>query len=195
MYYWLYTGAVFDWLNHFMNKEIMYYYSRRTKQAVETASIHEPNRSMWLYDIHPVRRCSVQPPEAPRRTCNTSSASVRRPAVYCLLPLIILHADSPIAHLVLPDRLPSLLVLLLHSRPQPYHATFPSKNTCLPSAHRLNVPFCSVLNYGFEMSALQTTKSLQHLTVRTPDIRDYHCRGDTRSPKVTLLLQLHRLSY
>jgi hypothetical protein len=108
------------WINHFINKEIMYYYSRRTKHAVETASLHEPNRSMWFYDIHSVRRCSVQPPEAPRRTCNPSPASVRRPAVYCLLPLAILNADSPTAHLELPDRLPSLLVLLLHSRPTAY---------------------------------------------------------------------------
>jgi len=103
-----------------MDKEIMYYYTRRTKHAVETASLHEPNRSVWFYDIHLVRRFSVQPPEAPRRTCNTSSASVRRPAVYCLLPLVTLNVDSPTAHLELPDRLPSLLVLLLHSRPKAY---------------------------------------------------------------------------
>lgn len=133
-----------------------------------------------------ILRHSTGPPvlrsadEAPRRTCNTSSASVRRPVVYCLLPLAILNADSPTAHLVLPDRLPSLLVLLLQSRPQPYYATYPSKNTCLPSAHRLS-------------TSILLSSDLRFRNISTPDrpVSAAPCCKNSRHPGLPLSWRYH----
>jgi len=136
-----------------MNKEIMYYYYY-TNSGNSVATRTKQERVILRHSAGPpVLRSAAWSTSQYR---NTSFASVRRPAVYCLLSLAILNADSPTAHLVLPDRLPSPLVLLLHSRPQPYYATYPSKNTCLPSAHQLN-------------TSILLSSQLRFRNVSTPD--------------------------